>query len=84
MARPKITITVQVKVELLTDGKRHLICRPYSLDNLHAMARFLNIKRGWFHKNHYDIPLHRLEGIEKQCKIITTRKLLSIIKPLNE
>ena len=31
-------------LEYLTDGARHLICQPYSIENLHEMARQLNIK----------------------------------------
>jgi len=44
----------------LTDRKRHLICIPYSIENLHKMAKELNIKRCWFHKN--------LENAEKNKK----------------
>ena len=35
----------------VTDGKRHLVCIPYSTENLHAMATDLGIGRHWFHKN---------------------------------
>jgi hypothetical protein len=42
------------------DNMRHLVCVPYSIDNLHKMAKELNINRCWFHANasypHYDIP----------------------------
>ena len=33
----------------ITDGKRHLICEPYSIENLHKMAEERDIKRCWFH-----------------------------------
>lgn len=64
----------------VTDKKRHLICLPYSIDNLHMMADLLHIKRCWFHKNHYDIPKKRIQEIESQCIIISTRALTRIIK----
>jgi hypothetical protein len=63
----------------ITDGKRHLICLPYSIPNLHIMAQQLNIKRCWFHKDHYDIPKRRISEIEAKCTKITTRELLKII-----
>lgn len=67
----------------LTDRKRHLICQPYSIDNLHKMAEELNIKKCWFHKSkfpHYDIPKRRIQEIEDRCEIISTIELIQIIK----
>lgn len=64
----------------VTDKKRHLICLPYSINNLHIMADLLHIKRCWFHKNHYDIPKKRIQEIESQCIIISTKALARIIK----
>ena len=66
----------------LTDGKRHLICEPYSVDNLHRMADDLDIKRCWFHKGkypHYDIPKRRKKDIELQCEVISSRRIIEII-----
>jgi len=62
------------------DLERHLICQPYSIENLHIMADELSIKRGWFHKNHYDIPKRRINEIMKKCTIITTREIIKIIQ----
>ncbi len=61
------------------DNKRHLVCKPYSLANLHEMAKDLGIKRCWFHKSHYDIPKTRIQEIESKCIIVTTRKVVQII-----
>ena len=58
MDQEKTTIT-----RYLTDCKRHLICQPYSIEGLHAMAKALEIKPCWFHKDHYDIPLRRVKEI---------------------
>lgn len=62
-----------------TDGKRHLVCVPYSISNLHKMARDLNIKGCWFHKDHYDIPKRRIKEIESQCKIVSSKEIVKII-----
>ena len=67
-------------MEYLCDEHRHLICRPYSIANLHAMAEQLGIKRCWFHKDHYDIPKRRVEEIKSKCKIIQSREIVNIIK----
>lgn len=63
-----------------TDGKRHLVCMPYSVDNLHEMADDLNIKRCWFHKDHYDIPKRRIEEIQSQCIMVSSKIIVDIIK----
>ena len=71
-------------MQFLTDNKRHLICEPYSIENLHRMAEILGIKRCWFHKNHYDIPKRRIEEISKKCKIISTKQIVLIIGEKDE
>jgi Protein of unknown function (DUF4031) len=63
-----------------TDGKRHLVCLPYSVDNLHKMADALKIKRCWFHKDHYDIPKRRIEEIQSQCIMVSSKTIVDIIK----
>lgn len=67
------------EMEYLCDDARHLICRPYSIKNLHKMAEELNIKKCWFHKNHYDIPKRRIDEITKKCKLISSREIVDII-----
>ena len=62
------------------DRQRHLVCAPYSVDNLHAMARKLKIKRCWFHGDHYDIPARRAAEIMSQCEIVRPRDILAIIR----
>lgn len=64
----------------LTDGKRHLICVPYSVSNLHKMAEELGIARCWFRKNHYDIPKRRQEEIEGKCEIVSPKEIVRIVK----
>ena len=62
------------------DNKRHLVCTPYSKENLHKMAEDLNIKRCWFHKNHYDIPKTRIEEIKAKCIVVSSKEIVNIIK----
>ena len=68
------------QLEYVTDGKRHLVCRPYSIDNLHRMADNLGIKRCWFHNDHYDIPKRRIPEIEAICTIVGPRVIVRIIR----
>lgn len=73
------------ELTFLTDGKRHLICIPYSIRNLHRMAYCLGIGRHWFHNQkrgfaHYDIPKNSIRTVELHCRIITTKELITIIK----
>ena len=69
-----------IQLTYLTDGKRHLICVPYSIENLHIMADDLNIKRCWFHKDHYDIPKRRIEEIEVKCEMVSSRDIVKIVR----
>jgi hypothetical protein len=64
----------------LTDGKRHLICDPYSIENLHRMADDLDIKRCWFHKDHYDIPKKRIDEIEAKCEMVSSKEIVKIMR----
>lgn len=66
-------------MKYLTDNNRHLICIPYSIENLHLMAKELNINKCWFHKNHYDIPKRRIEEITKKCIIVSSKEIINII-----
>ena len=71
------------ELRYLCDTKRHLICVPYSIDNLHEMADDLDISRVWFHVGnlpHYDIPKKRIAEITAKCEIVTSREIVQIIK----
>lgn len=56
------------------------MCLPYSIKNLHLMASALNIKRCWFHRDHYDIPKRRTEEIMTYCVVVSSKDIVSIIK----
>lgn len=68
-----------------SDGSgRHLVCVPYSIENLHRMAAELNIKRCWFHNTpsgpHYDIPKRRIAEIEGKSTVVPTKTILAITR----
>jgi hypothetical protein len=70
-------------VTFYCDTKRHLICVPYSVENLHRMAEQLGIKRCWFHsgnKPHYDIPKKRIQEITAKCVVVGSKKLLQLMQ----
>ncbi len=77
-----------MQLKYYCDTERHLVCVPYSIENLHLMAEDLNIDKCFFHlKNkrgklnpHYDIPQRRIKEISDKCIIINKREILEIIK----
>jgi hypothetical protein len=69
----------------LSDGKRHLICDPYSVENLHKMANDLGIGRHWFHKgrngkSHYDIPKTGIDEITAKCEVVSSKEIVKIMR----
>ena len=83
MASAKEYTSTGCMLEYYCDNKRHLVCLPYSVENLHKMAEDLGIKRCWYHagdKPHYDIPKRRIKEIQSKCTIVTSRDILHIIK----
>jgi hypothetical protein len=71
-------------VKFYCDDLRHLVCVPYSVENLHKMADELNIKRCWFHSKskypHYDIPKRRIAEIQAKCEVVDAKVILAIIR----
>ena len=67
-------------MEYYCDDHRHLVCKPYSIENLHKMAEDLDIKRCWFHKNHYDIPKRRIDEIKNKCILVSSKEILYITR----
>ncbi len=66
-------------MQYVCDNARHLVCLPYSVENLHKMAEELGIKRCWFHKDHYDIPKRRIEEITSKCVVVSSREIVRIV-----
>ena len=67
-------------LQFFCDKKRHLVCKPYSIDNLHLMAVSLDIKSCWFHKTHYDIPKKRIKEIMDKCTVVSAKEIVNIIR----
>ena len=72
-------IIFSMECKYFTDGKRHLVCLPYSIENLHKMAIDLNINRCWFHRDHYDVPKKRMEEISSKCELVSSKEIVRII-----
>jgi hypothetical protein len=73
------------------DTSRHLICVPYSVENLHQMAAALDIKRCWYHKgkaravgvralSHYDMPERRIAELTAKCTVVSSRQLVELMR----
>lgn len=70
-------------LRFFSDGQRHLVCVPYSVENLHRMAAELGIKRCWFHAGrlaHYDVPKLRQAEISARTTVVSPREVLRIIR----
>ena len=63
-----------------SDNQRHLVCIPYSKENLDLMALDLNIKKCWRHGDHYDIPKRRIEEIKNLTIVVSPKEIVKIIK----
>lgn len=68
------------RLKFYCDRSRHLVCVPYSIEGLHAMALELGIARCWFHKDHYDIPKKRIVEIMSKCEIVSSKDIVRIIR----
>lgn len=77
-------VEVEDELTFYCDNMRHLVCLPYTVHNLHRMAKELNISRHWWHNSkdhaHYDIPKRRVPEILAKCRVVTGREILAIIK----
>jgi len=72
-------------MKMYCDGSRHLVCIPYSVENLHKMAKEIKLGKWWYHKsknelNHYDIPKRRIKEITAMCVVVSSREIIKIIK----
>lgn len=66
------------------DKQRHLVCKPYSVENLHCMAAILRIDNCWYHNTkhkHYDIPKKMFDSFWLYpAKKVSPRDILKICK----
>lgn len=70
-------------MQYFCDDARHLVCVPYTVENLHRMAADLGIKRCWFHAGasypHYDIPKRRIDEIKAKCTVVSSKQIVEIV-----
>jgi hypothetical protein len=82
-----VSVMADESLTFFCDEARHLVCLPYSRENLHRMAQMLGIKRCWFHSStkypHYDIPKRRVAEIAAKCLIVEARTILAICRGLS-
>lgn len=75
---------MSARLVFVCDEQRHLVCIPYSIANLHAMANELKLNRAWFHSGasyaHYDIPRRRFQEIATRCTVVRPREILKIVR----
>jgi len=45
-----------------------------------SMATELGINPLWHHKDHYDIPINKIEDVSKKCIIVSPKEIVRIIK----
>ena len=65
------------------DSARHLICLPYSKENLLLTLDNLNINKCWLHFNpylHIDIPKKRLTEMMDKCIVVSSKEIVRMIK----
>ena len=63
--------------------QRHLVCLPYSIENLHHMAELLVINRCWYHRSaypHYDVPKRRMPSMGAVAVKVAPKTILHIIR----
>lgn len=68
------------------DSQRHLVCEPYSVENLHRMADDLGVGRHWYHAGarypHYDVPLTQWEryAADPRVNVVSPRVILEVVR----
>lgn len=67
----------------LSDGRRNLICVPYSIENMKKMADELGIKKTWLKKDRFVIPEDYFEVVETKCNIVSTQTLFRTLKGIS-
>lgn len=73
----------EVVLRYLCDENRHLVCLPFSWENMQTMLFQLELKRKGLSKTpgkrFYRIPFDRLEEIMDRCEVVAAWEILEII-----
>lgn len=67
----------------LSDHKRHLVCLPYDVLDLHRLAEILGIGEHFFHRKpypHYDIPARRVAEIQARTLVVRPRDIVMVCR----
>ncbi len=72
-------------MKYFVDKAGHLVCVPYSIENLHKMAKDLGIHKCHYHntkKPHYDMPKRMLAKIDEidDVEVVSSKMIVDIIK----
>jgi len=75
-----------MEIIYICDNFRHLVCYPYTRENLHKMADDLGINRCWYRRKgqiydhpHYDIPKGMIEEVMKKSILVSKRVLADFV-----
>jgi len=75
-------INNEIELEYYCDLHRHLVCIPYSIPNLHIMAKDLGIKAYYFHRqrknHHYDIPVKQYKEVLAKSNLVSSFDIVKI------
>jgi hypothetical protein len=66
------------KLQFICDSNRHMVCQPFSVDNLHRMAASLHIDRTWFFDDYYLIPGNRVQEMMALCEVRSPAEVAQI------
>lgn len=78
LAKPKTLIWP------VCDRHGRLVCVPFSIENLHRVARRLHVKKQWFSGPrrfpHYRVPISLMIEVRVRCEVASTRRVVEIIR----
>lgn len=69
-------------IKYYCDDRRHVVCLPYSVENLHKMAEDLNIKKYCYRaspKPNYKMPKKRINEITQKCTLVGIETIRTIM-----
>lgn len=76
-------LQVELGITPMVDRFRHVVCSPYSENNLHATAERLGIGRHWFHRGsrpHYDSPKRMHGALISALGATDPREIVRVIR----
>lgn len=68
-----------LKLEFFVNASNEVVCLPYNVNNLHAMAKVLGLNKFLFKTDRYIIPEDRINNLACALNFISQRTFNSII-----